>query len=574
MPAKPLAKPGAPKLQDRPHVEHGDELYFRDSKGAPWTGKVLSHGEHGCTVKLHNGKRHQVRWDGVLGHRRRTQPELSIVDQGEDGFVAKDRASGRLRYIADPLEEDEGDEPMAKALSPIERLVQMHRSKETLLTKALKGAPGLSLQAVTDKGGKQTKRWKKTAKDQPKGRQAAKPEAPAAGPPVGHHDAKDGDHVKFTAGTFKGEGKIDGQPGADGAHIIDSAGRRHTVTWDEIHERAPAKAAKSDSGPRLVVPGKGGEKAKAPEPIAEDHGKHFHTDGASKLDPHKLRRSKPEDPKAGVEADKRMREAGEGKIAKRAPVRVHANEDGSHTIADGHASTDAAKANGWKAIPAHVVQTETTQEGVMKAGAEAVEYLKDWLNKGKGLADQMGFSTMTKPPSKVAAAEWMKPGGMLFIAPIKGEARAKEKVESDYGGDWSRLKDVARCTLAVDTLEELRTTIDKLKASGMVVAQPPKDRYAGDPTGEGYRDVNMIVRAPNGHLMEVQVNTKAMMEAKNEGHELYEKTRTILARNGDTPPEQWSEDDNTEFWHAVDEQKRIYGEAYAKVEGTDKRERS
>jgi predicted ABC-type ATPase len=260
--APPPAKPTAPKLQDRPHVERGDEIYFRDSKGAPWTGSVICHGEHGCTVKLSGGKQHKVRWEGVLGHRRRTQPSLSIVDQGEDGFVAKNNGSGELRYIHDPLSEDDGeDEPMAKALPPanaLERLMALRVAYESPLDKALKNAPGLSLKAVTDKRGHQTKRWSKTAPDAPKERPQAKPEAAAAaGPPPGHHDAKAGDTVHFEAGEFKGSGKIRAV-GAKGATVVDGKGRDHKVTWGEVSARTPPKP-----GPKLVLPGKGEESAPA-----------------------------------------------------------------------------------------------------------------------------------------------------------------------------------------------------------------------------------------------------------------------------------------------------------------------
>jgi hypothetical protein len=591
--APPPAKPTAPKLQDRPHVERGDEIYFRDSKGAPWTGSVICHGEHGCTVKLSGGKQHKVRWEGVLGHRRRTQPSLSIVDQGEDGFVAKNNGSGELRYIHDPLSEDDGeDEPMAKALPPanaLERLMALRAQVESPLEKALrKNAPGLMLKPVTDKAGHQTKRWVKSAPDAPKERPQAKPEAAAAaGPPPGHHDAKAGDTVHFEAGEFKGSGKIRAV-GAKGATVVDGKGRDHKVTWDEVNARTPPKP-----GPKLVLPGKGEEKpaparkpredgevdkayAKrvvdhepSPEHLPEDHDSYFKTKGSVKMDVANLKSAKSDEENAqgGENGPKRMRAAAEGRLGKRDPIKVTPNADGkTHTVVDGNGTLASVKKYGWKAIPTMVVQPHETQDEVYQGAQAATEYLKDWLNKGSGICDQWGFETQKRAPEDVSEQEYAKPGGMLFIAPTKGLTRATEKVMNDYGGDWSRLKDAARCTIAVDTIAQVQDVVAKLRADGMIVAQPAKDRYTDGPTKVGYRDVNMIIRAPNGHLTEVQVNTKAMMTAKNIGHDDYEVSRTLEGKYGeDTPFEEWNATDQAAYRRSEGKQIQLYEGAYAKL---------
>lgn len=568
-------------------VERGDELYCKDPKGRPFTGKVLAAGEHGCTLRV-GGKRQQVPWAHVHGHKVRVQPALSIVDEGEDGFIAKEPRSGVLRYVHDPLgvgEEDMG-EPMSKALSalleshapaggrPIDRLLDMRlAAKEDALAKAIKNTPGLSLQDVTDSMGHQTKRWKRTS---PK----VETKRPARGvdpnSQVGHLDAKAGDHVKWKGG----EGKV-ATFGRKGAHVVDHAGKVHKVTWADMHER---NGEKSQRGPLLVLAAKkkaddrqAEQKAHAkavidtqppaPDPLKEDHASHFDRRGAHDFEVSKLHRTKSSEPREVENAEKRMHASSQGKLDKRLGIRVTPNAEGEHVILDGHATHAAAVKNGWKTIPSLVVQPHSDQERVYEGAKEATEHLKDWLNKDHGICTKMGMETQKRAPEDVPAADWEKPGGMLFIAPTKGLERAQEKVAADYDGDWSRLQDAARCTVAVDSIDEVHAMVEKLKASGMVLAKPMKDRYGGDPLPVGYRDVNMIIRAPNGHLTEVQVNTKAMMEAKNEGHKEYEVSRTLEAKHGKKPLAKWPPKDRAAFENAIAEQKRIYGAAYEKLAG-------
>jgi hypothetical protein len=156
--------------------------------------------------------------------------------------------------------------------------------------------------------------------------------------------------------------------------------------------------------------------------------------------------------------------------------------------------------------------------------------------------------------------DWSKPGGMLFIAPLKGEKRAAEKVETDYGGDWSQLKDTVRCSIAVDTMDDIADVVEALKAGGMQLAQQPKDRFSR-PLPVGYRDLMLSVTFTNGVIGEVQVHLKAMLEAKEAGHKHYETMRQIDAK----PRDQWSEEDKASWQSAFDNSSAIYGEAWAKA---------
>ncbi len=583
----PGAKPpaAAAKPAEKPGVERGDHIYFHNGKGKPFKGRVLAAGEHGCTVHHpETNKRHKVRWEQYLGHAHRVQPALAVIEEGEDGFLAKDASNGKVRYVHDPLVDSEGsDGSLMKSLmlaanperlvggqTAIERLVALKREQVSPLAKALANRPGLALQPVTDKAGHQTKRWKKTAPKEPKGREKAKPKLPPE-----HRDAAAGDQVKFKVGTLEGEGAVVAH-GHAGVQVKDAEGEIHKVAWGHVQDRQKPAGGQ----PKKPAPREEGESDKAyakrvvdhedaPDSIPEKHESYFHTEGSSKLAVKNMRSSKTEEEnkQGGDNGPKRMAAAAQGRLSKRDPIKVHANEDGTHTVVDGNGTFTSVKAHGWEHIPAHVVQPDEDKDALWKSAGEALEHLKTWLNKGQGLCDQMGFRTVDMTPGKLSDEELSRPGGILSIAPLKGEERASQKVKADYGGDWSRLKDVVRCTLAVDSLADLHSTMSRLKAGGLVVAQPPKDRFA-KPTALGYRDMNLVIRAPNGHLMEMQLNVKPMLIAKKTGHKAYEVTRSLSAKYGDnTDVTSWDDADQKAFRDACEAQTTIYDQAYAKVSG-------
>lgn len=104
--------PRQSKPSPTPDVERHDEVYFRHASG-PQVGKVLARGKDGVTLD-HAGKRHQVRYADVLGHKVRIGLKAKVADTGEDGFIAEDE-SGRRRFIRDGVS-TEASRPMAKAL--------------------------------------------------------------------------------------------------------------------------------------------------------------------------------------------------------------------------------------------------------------------------------------------------------------------------------------------------------------------------------------------------------------------------------------------------------------------------
>lgn len=87
----------------RAGVHPGDELYYRHPRLGAISGKVLAHGEHGCTLQC-GKQRHKVKWANVLGHKQRAPQEFMVVEEGEDGLVVSDR-KGRRRFVGRSVNE-------------------------------------------------------------------------------------------------------------------------------------------------------------------------------------------------------------------------------------------------------------------------------------------------------------------------------------------------------------------------------------------------------------------------------------------------------------------------------------
>ena len=128
----------------------------------------------------------------------------------------------------------------------------------------------------------------------------------------------------------------------------------------------------------------------------------------------------------------------------------------------------------------------------------------------------------------------------LSLAPLKGEARCVEKAVNEYDGDYSKLVDVVRCSIVVDTEDQLeavaRALLDANATSYRVVRL--KNRFK-DPLFNGYRDALYsisvrVVLAGGGeiwHVCEVQLHLAAVLAHKEESHEYYEFFRGYFKGN-------------------------------------------
>ncbi len=99
-------------------------------------------------------------------------------------------------------------------------------------------------------------------------------------------------------------------------------------------------------------------------------------------------------------------------------------------------------------------------------------------------------------------------GGKVAEAPIKSAERALEKIETDYGGDPTKIKDLARNTIVVAD-ENIAAVTGRLEAEG---ASVKVIESTSDPLG--YSGANTTIKTQSGITGEIQVNSPEMIFAK------------------------------------------------------------
>jgi SPP1 gp7 family putative phage head morphogenesis protein len=200
--------------------------------------------------------------------------------------------------------------------------------------------------------------------------------------------------------------------------------------------------------------------------------------------------------------------------------------------------------------------------GIKDKALEANEQLKDLLNRGKGVGPEMGLRTLSIPIEE-HPEELAKPGGIVLLAPIKGEARATQKVNADYNGNWSKIGDMTRASVVVDNDQQLREVIGKLREHGAELAKAPKNKMTY-PTAVGYRDIQLSLKMKNGINAEVQLHLKPIMEAKGEGHKYYETMRDIDAKLK-MEKRHMTGDEQSRYKDAFDRSYALYSAAWKKA---------
>lgn len=120
-------------------------------------------------------------------------------------------------------------------------------------------------------------------------------------------------------------------------------------------------------------------------------------------------------------------------------------------------------------------------------------------------------------------------GADVMLAPVKSFARAMEKVCADYQGDATRLKDAVRGTLVVATASEAQTLLAKVADLLPVQVKRNWLLEGAKVPAPMYRDILVYVEV-QGVICELQINTQAMVQAKDYGHRLYEGQRALIAQ--------------------------------------------
>jgi hypothetical protein len=592
-----------------PDLSRGDEVYARHPTMGAVRVKVLASGKDGFQGTDEAGNRVKVRHSEYLGHKARQLHTYRVIDEGADGTLVED-ATGRRRFLQGELpggapSEDSGsgrstgqdddpllaglDDLMKKALRPLPTLAEWMFKAGPIANR-----PGLVLRKQTDRTGRQSGHWVRSMPKQKHPREKGKPDEPT-GKPAEHEKPseetvhKHGDEVTYRHGGVEGKGTIVAS-GKDGVTVRDADGRESQVRHEAIdppHQYAGKKQGEDD---RAYLK-RTGKDLPQPKHLPEQHDRFFKMDKATATVPvDQLVPTKPEGDKGGDNSPKFMMAAYHGKVDKRDPITVKKRPDGKYDVVDGNGTLAGVKKAGWKELPVTVQGGDTAgkpAQGEMFSAAdmamskiahqpvktrdelqaqipEAQSQLEALLDKGKGLAIEAGYTHVQGSPE---GANLEAPGKQLYIAPPKGMKRATEKVETEYGGDWSRLIDPVRCSLAVDTADEVADAVKMIMDSDLQLARRPNDRFA-NPTPVGYRDILLNVKMPNGIVGEIQIHLKEILKAKELGHKWYEIDRVLSEKQKKS---ELSNDEKQKLLAAEQAQRQIYGAAWDAASGAEKK---
>ena len=114
----------------------------------------------------------------------------------------------------------------------------------------------------------------------------------------------------------------------------------------------------------------------------------------------------------------------------------------------------------------------------------------------------------------------------------------REKVKNDYGGEVRCIVDAARGSLVFSTLSGLLAVVEELVAGSSNAAAAAaaagatqfiivrvKDRLSKPATG-GYRDI-MLNGSVGGHVCELQLHIKNLVDFKAQAHVIYGILRSV-----------------------------------------------
>jgi len=113
------------------------------------------------------------------------------------------------------------------------------------------------------------------------------------------------------------------------------------------------------------------------------------------------------------------------------------------------------------------------------------------------------------------------------IGPLKRLDRATDKIIGDYEGDHTRICDLARGRIVIDTIEQIEALRIYLQENKEAFGIEKYDDRFAEPGNTGFRDINMNMRLPNGHVIEFRVEHRAILDVAKVTHDLYEQIQEI-----------------------------------------------
>jgi hypothetical protein len=151
-------------------------------------------------------------------------------------------------------------------------------------------------------------------------------------------------------------------------------------------------------------------------------------------------------------------------------------------------------------------------------------------------------------------------GGTIKHGPLKKRKRIDEKVEADYGGDASQVKDIVRSSLSYKKITDVYAALDKLSTAKGIEIVRMKDRMR-KPIPGGYRDIMLNVQVGD-HVCEVQLHLDSILQVKKQAHKLYAQARTIAAKVKADGRDRYSPKEMTKIAALTKKQEKLYGNAF------------
>ncbi|UOZ07564.1 hypothetical protein [Amycolatopsis sp. WQ 127309] len=110
---------------------------------------------------------------------------------------------------------------------------------------------------------------------------------------------------------------------------------------------------------------------------------------------------------------------------------------------------------------------------------------------------------------------------------LKERKRVMEKIDEKYDGNPAPLVDIAAGTIVVKSVDDAYAALARVARDKDLDIVSFDDRFA-KPQSSGYRDLQMNVRMPDGHVAEMRIQVDALQRVSDDvDHALYEIHRTF-----------------------------------------------
>jgi hypothetical protein len=169
---------------------------------------------------------------------------------------------------------------------------------------------------------------------------------------------------------------------------------------------------------------------------------------------------------------------------------------------------------------------ETTQPGFVRRRRRDPAYVEGYLHDlyHKASAAQRQLTEL------VDAVADRTGGQASYRTRPKRWQRALDKLAA-LGGDASRLTDLAAGTIQYETLTELYRGLSEIHRHPGARIVFYHDRFL-HPLDNGYRDIQLKLRMPGGHVVELQLHLRRIREVADWEHALFEVRRDLGALAG------------------------------------------